>query len=48
MAASIAHFRGQPHAVGLGNHERYQKVYEQRTAFMNEERTGYVWLFLRK
>jgi hypothetical protein len=31
-----------------GDRERYQKVYEQRTAFMNEERTGYVWLFLRK
>jgi hypothetical protein len=28
--------------------DRYQKIYEDRTAFMNEERTGYVWLFLRK
>ena len=28
--------------------ERYHKIYEERTAFMNEERTGYVWLYLRK
>lgn len=28
--------------------ERYRKVYEERTAFMKEERTGYVWLFVRK
>ena len=28
--------------------ERYQKVYNERTAFMTEERTGFVWLFLRK
>ena len=26
----------------------YQKVYGQRTAFMREERTGYVWLYLQK
>ncbi len=28
--------------------ERYHKVYEERTAFMHEERTGYIWLFVRK
>ena len=28
--------------------DRYRKLYEERTAFMNEDRTGYVWLFLRK
>ncbi|MBI3875130.1 MAG: VCBS repeat-containing protein [Verrucomicrobia bacterium] len=28
--------------------ERYQKVYEERTAFMHEERTGYIWLYVRK
>src|SRR5262245_12409184 len=26
--------------------DRYHKLYEERTAFMNEDRTGYVWLFL--
>jgi hypothetical protein len=37
-------------AAGSGERERerYREVLEQRTAFMNEERTGYVWLFLRK
>jgi hypothetical protein len=29
-------------------HEEFQKVYEQRTEFMNEERTGFVWLYLHK
>jgi hypothetical protein len=37
---------------GDGNNQkardRYRKLYEERTAFMNEDRTGYVWLFLRK
>ena len=33
---------------GGGDRERYVKVLEQRTTFMNEERTGYVWLFVRK
>ncbi len=28
--------------------EEFQKVYEQRTEFMNEERTGFVWLYLHK
>lgn len=28
--------------------EEYQKVWERRTTFMNEERTGFVWLYLRK
>ncbi|MBM3877787.1 MAG: VCBS repeat-containing protein [Verrucomicrobia bacterium] len=28
--------------------ERYQKLYQERASFMNEERTGYVWLFVRK
>jgi hypothetical protein len=28
--------------------DRYRKVYEERTTFMNEERTGFVWLFVRK
>jgi hypothetical protein len=29
-------------------HEKFSKVYEQRTEFMDEERTGFVWLYLRK
>lgn len=29
-------------------YERYRKVYEERSGFMNEGRTGYVWLFVRK
>jgi hypothetical protein len=33
---------------GSGDRERYVKVLEHRLTFMNEERTGYVWLFLRK
>ena len=28
--------------------ERYRKVYEQRTQFMKEEQTGFVWLYLQK
>ena len=27
---------------------RYRKVYEQRTEFMKEEQTGFVWLYLQK
>jgi hypothetical protein len=28
--------------------ERYQKLYQERSQFMEEERTGFVWLYLRK
>jgi hypothetical protein len=28
--------------------EEYQKVYRQRSAFMHEEMTGFVWLYLQK
>jgi hypothetical protein len=28
--------------------QRYQKLYQQRSEFMTEERTGFVWLYLRK
>lgn len=28
--------------------ERFNEIYQQRTEFMNEERTGYVWLYQRK
>lgn len=28
--------------------KRFQTVYEQRTEFMREDRTGFVWLYLRK
>ena len=28
--------------------QRYQKLYEQRSEFMKEDRTGFVWLYLRK
>jgi hypothetical protein len=28
--------------------EEYQKTYNQRTEFMNEERTGFVWLYIQK
>jgi hypothetical protein len=28
--------------------EEFMKVYNQRTEFMKEERTGFVWLYLRK
>jgi hypothetical protein len=28
--------------------EEYQKVWEGRTQFMSEERTGFVWLYMRK
>jgi hypothetical protein len=28
--------------------EEYQKVYAQRSAFMREEMTGFVWLYLQK
>ena len=28
--------------------EEYSKVYSRRAEFMNEERTGFVWLYLQK
>jgi hypothetical protein len=28
--------------------QRYQKLYNQRGEFMKEDRTGFVWLYLRK
>jgi hypothetical protein len=28
--------------------ERFQQLYEQRSEFMKEDRTGFVWLYLRK
>ena len=28
--------------------KEFQKVYNQRSQFMNEERTGFVWLYLQK
>lgn len=28
--------------------ERYQKLYDKRLEFMKEDRTGFVWLYLRK
>jgi hypothetical protein len=28
--------------------QRYQKLYNQRSEFMKEDRTGFVWLYLRK
>lgn len=28
--------------------QRFQELYEQRTQFMKEDRTGFVWLYLRK
>jgi len=28
--------------------EEFQKIYNQRTEFMNEEHTGFVWLYLQK
>ena len=28
--------------------EEYQKLYNQRSEFMKEERTGFVWLYLQK
>jgi hypothetical protein len=28
--------------------QRYQRLYEQRSEFMQEDRTGFVWLYLRK
>jgi hypothetical protein len=28
--------------------EEFQKIYNQRTEFMKEDRTGFVWLYLQK
>jgi hypothetical protein len=28
--------------------EEYQRIYDRRSAFMREERTGFVWLYLQK
>ena len=30
------------------SHEEYRKVYQQRSEFMHEEMTGFVWLYLQK
>jgi FG-GAP-like repeat len=29
-------------------HERFQKLYSERSKFMKEDRTGFVWLYLQK
>lgn len=29
-------------------HEEFRRIYEQRTEFLKEERTGFVWLYLQK
>ena len=28
--------------------ERYREIYQQRQEFMNEEWTGFVWLYVQK
>ena len=28
--------------------QRYQELYQQRSEFMKEDRTGFIWLYLRK
>ena len=28
--------------------QEFSKIYNQRTEFMNEDRTGFVWLYLQK
>ena len=28
--------------------QRIQELYQERTKFMKEERTGFIWLYLRK
>jgi hypothetical protein len=28
--------------------QEYQKVYAQRSAFMHEEMTGFVWVYLQE
>jgi hypothetical protein len=28
--------------------ERMQELYQQRTQFMKEERTGFIWLYMQK
>ena len=28
--------------------EEFNKIYNQRTEFMKEDRTGFVWLYVRK
>ena len=33
---------------GSISQEEYDKVYGKRSEFMKEERTGFVWLYLRK
>ena len=40
--------RGPDEAKRTKAREEYQKTYNQRTEFMKEERTGFVWLYLQK
>ena len=28
--------------------ERYQELYKRRNEFMTEDRTGFVWIYVRK
>ncbi len=42
-AAALSKSNGDAKAV-----EEYNKTYQRRSEFMNEEMTGFVWLYLRK
>jgi hypothetical protein len=43
MQAAIHDEKERPKAQ-----QRMQELYQQRTQFMKEERTGFIWLYLRK
>ena len=41
-------FRDGRQAARTKANEEFHKLYQQRTEFMNEDRTGFVWLYLQK
>jgi hypothetical protein len=47
-AASTEMSVGSDQAKRTKAHQEFSKIYNQRTEFMNEDRTGFVWLYLQK
>jgi FG-GAP-like repeat len=47
-AATKLNSAGSDAAKQNEGQQRYQRLYEQRNAFMKEDRTGYIWVYLQK
>ncbi|MHC5537231.1 FG-GAP repeat domain-containing protein [Singulisphaera rosea] len=47
VSKAMSSSENDPKARNEAN-QRYQKLYQQRSEFMKEDRTGFIWLYLRK